>query len=108
MSSLAERVPALHPKMLAATLRDQAKADPKPLGIAIERALVLANITKQDVSHRMGYTDQSSISKWISGKEPPRFDKLWAIRELRPHLVIALAESEDRCEVNTTVRVRIL
>lgn len=67
-------------------------SDENSLGRAIEKALVLADLSKQDASYRMGYTDASSISKWISGKEPPRFDKLWSIVELREPLVIALGK----------------
>lgn len=90
---------AIKPKTVAAGLRLDAKPDPKELGdepnalgMAIAKALVLADLTKQDVSFRMGYTDASSISKWISGKEPPRFDKLWSVIELREPLVIALGK----------------
>lgn len=94
--SLSDRLAAVKPKMQAARLRVEGEADPKPLGeqlgAAIARALLLANLTKQEVSYAMGYTDQSSISKWIAGKEPPRFDKLWMVVALRPSLVVALGE----------------
>lgn len=105
----------LKPKMLGARLRpevrSEANVDPKPLGErlgpAIERALLLANITKQEVSFAMGYSDQSSISKWIACKEPPRFDKLWSVVRLRASLVVALAELAG-ADVQTTVIVRRL
>lgn len=115
MNAMAENrssaLATVKPKMVAASLRSQAKADPKPLGgdrllgSAIERALVLANLSKQEVSFRMGYRDQSSISKWISGKESPQFDKLWAIEELRESLIEALAALAG-CRVRKTISLR--
>ena len=100
-------------KPAVAGLRDEANADRKALaeqcrtllGRAIERALVLANLTKQDASFRMGYPDQSAISRWIGGVENPQLHKLLAIDELRPWLAVALAEVSGS-EVETTVRVR--
>ena len=96
MASLAEKLESVHPKVLAA----QIEADRKPLaedwkrlmGQSLERALMLARLTKQDVSYRMGYEDQSALSRWISGVERPQFDKLWAVEELRQPLVQCLAE----------------
>lgn len=96
----------------------EAKPDPKPLaadwdawkqkhGRAIERALELAGMTKQFASDRMGYPvgDQSAISKWIAGVERPQMEKLLAIEELRPWLVIAQAEVFG-LPVETTIAVR--
>ena len=103
------------PKTVAAGLRPihhvEAKPDPKPLGEplslgrAIERALVLADISKKEISFRMGYTDQSSISKWIGDIEPPRFDKLWQVRELQIPLVIQLSRLAG-FQVRTTLSTR--
>lgn len=103
-------------KMLAAALRDPDE-DCKPLalaewreriGQAIERALVLARISKQDASHRMGYPagDQSAISRWIAGTERPQFDKLFTIAALRKWIPIALAELDEDAEMTVTVRRR--
>lgn len=102
-------------KAVAADLRMPAKLDRKALaddvrreiGRAIERALQLADITKQDASDRMGYgTNQAPLSRWISGVERPQFEKLFAIRELRGPMVQALAELSSDIEVTTTIRIR--
>jgi hypothetical protein len=102
-------------KSLAMNLRE-GETDHKPLvidqwkreiGQAIERALNLANLTKQDVSFEMGYgTNQAPISNWISGKETPQFAKLFAVEQLRDSLIVALAGLSKTVEVETTIRVR--
>lgn len=76
------------------------------LGRAIERALVLANLTKQDAAWRMGYQDASALSRWISGVETPQFARLFGLPELRSALVIALAELAEDVEVTTTIQIR--
>jgi hypothetical protein len=103
-------------KSVAAVLRLDANADCKPvavsaaewktaLGGAVERALVLAKITKQEASYAMGYPDQSAISKWITGAEPTQWHKLMTIDVLRPWISVAIAEVSG-AEVETTVTVR--
>ena len=97
-------------KNLAAGTVSQAKAVRNPfaeaLGAAIERALYLARITKQDASYRMGYgTNQAPLSRWISGTERPQFDKLWGIEGLRGPLVTALAELAGY-DVTTKIEIR--
>lgn len=96
-------------KSVAAGLR----TDRKPLavdwkrvsGCVVERALVLAGLTKQQVSFEMGYADQSAISRWIAGTEPTQWHKLMAIDDLRPWIPVAWAEQAG-VEVQTTVIVR--
>jgi hypothetical protein len=90
----------------AKRLGDEPADDPNPLGAAIERALALADLTKQEASYRMGYRDQSSLSKWIAGTEPPRFDKLWKIRDLRRPLLRALAMA-DGLRVRETISFEV-
>lgn len=101
-------------KAVAASLRPTDEADRKPLavvdwkrrmGLAIERALVLANMTKQEASFAMGYPDQSAISRWIAGTEPTQWHKLMAVDSLRPWIPVAIAEQAG-AEVQTTVIVR--
>lgn len=99
-------------KMLAANEVTEAKPIRKPLavdlGSAIERAITLAKMTKQEVAFRAGYgTNQAPISRWISGAEMPQLAKLWAIEELRGPLVIALAESVDDSGVVVTTTVTV-
>lgn len=75
------------------------------IGAVVERALVLANVTKQEASYAMGYPDQSAISRWIAGTEPTQWHKLMAIDLLRPWIPVAFAEQAG-AEVQTTVIVR--
>ena len=97
-------------KMIAAeieTIRKPLADMPRLLGQAIERAIVLAKLSKQDVAFRMGYSDQSALSRWIAGApgETPQFAKLFAIDELRQPLVVALAELAE-CQVETVIRTK--
>lgn len=78
----------------------------RAIGQAIERAILIAGLTKQDVAFRMGYQDQSALARWISGTETPQFAKLFIIVELRGPMVIALAELSQTVEVETTIRIR--
>lgn len=98
-------------KAVAATLRPDCNSLAvdwkRRLGMVIERALVLANLTKQEASFAMGYPDQSAISRWIAGTEPTQWHKLMAIDVLRPWIPVALAE-QSGAEVQTTVIVRRL
>lgn len=78
----------------------------RAIGQAIEHAILLSQLTKQDIAYRMGYEDQSALSRWISGAENAQFAKLWIVRELRAPLVVALAAmAEDAC-VTTTVTIK--
>jgi len=76
------------------------------MGRAIDRAIVLSGLTKQDAAYRMGYQDQSALARWISGVETPQFARLFAVQELRAPLVQALAELASDVEVTTTITVR--
>ena len=113
--SVSDRLTTVHPKMLAADLRGGAKADRKPLaainwrreiGRTIERALTLGRLTKQEMSHAMGYQDQSAISRWIAGVERPLLDKLFAVDAFYDAWVIACAEGNPRIEVTTAITIR--
>lgn len=93
-------------KMIAASRTPDRKPLADALGGAIERALMLARITKQDAAFRMGYgTNQAPLSRWIGGTERPQFEKLWSIDELRGPLVTALAELAGH-DVTTEIRIR--
>jgi hypothetical protein len=84
-----------------------ADVDGPSIGRVIERAIVLAGLTKQELAHAMGYADQSALSRWISGAEAAQIAKLWAVRALRGALVIAMAEaSRADVEVQTVVTLR--
>ncbi len=103
------------PKKVAVS-RDGGETDRKPLaeqawreqiGRAIDRALTLARLTKQEASYAMGYADQSALSRWIAATERPLFDKLFAVEPLRASLVVALSElAGEAVEISTTVTIR--
>lgn len=115
--TIPDRMAAVHPNMIAARLRSDTKADRNPLaatdwrrqiGLTIERALTLAAISKQEISHAMGYQDQSAISRWIAGVERPLLDKLLAVDGFYDGWVIACAEANPRIEVTTVVTIRLV
>jgi hypothetical protein len=105
-TTVARAIPDPPRKMLAARGEGDRKPLAEAIGQAIERGIVLAKLTKQDVAFRMGYRDQSALARWISGVETPQFAKLWTIEELRQPLCIALAELAQ-CEVETVIRARV-
>lgn len=80
------------------------------IGRVIEDALVTAGISKQDASWRMGYSDQSALSRWIAGVETAQFPKLWTLGpEFQTAMVVALARAAEPAaaiDVQTTVTVR--
>jgi hypothetical protein len=78
----------------------------QPMGAAIERAIDLARLTKQDVAFQMGYADASALARWIAGVETPQFAKLFSVPGLRGPLVVALAELSGCVEIETTIRIR--
>ena len=92
-------------KMLAAKVCGDRKPLAEGIGQAVERAITLARLTKQDVAFRMGYADQSTLARWISGVETPSFARLWMVEDLRAPLAVALAELAQ-CEVETVVRIK--
>jgi hypothetical protein len=94
---------AMRGESLRNSLADDLK---RPIGLAIDRAIVLAGLTKQDVAFRMGYADQSALARWIAGVETPQFAKLFIVVELRAPLVIALAELSDDVQIVTTISIR--
>lgn len=113
--TIRDRMADVHPKMIAAQLRSDAKGDRNPLaetdwrrqiGQMIERALTLSGLTKQAISHAMGYQDQSAVSRWIAGVERPLLDKLLAVEGFYDGWVIACAEANPRIEVTTVVTIR--
>lgn len=110
---LPAEVSAAHPKPLDSVRPVMAKADCKALadwrrviGERIERALILANLSKQEASFLMGYADQSTLSRWIAGVERAQMDRLFAIPQLRVPLVVAFAELAEGVQVSTTITIR--
>ena len=64
------------------------------LGSAIERARVLRGWTLDQLARHCPPRgrDPRQIAKWIAGAERPQLDVLFAIRDFRQPLIIALAE----------------
>lgn len=111
--TLRQRLDDVHPKMLAVRATD-GDSDRKRLaeqawrariGRTIERAIVLATLTKQELSFEMGYPDQSAVSRWISGVERPQFDKLFAVDRFYDAWVVACAQENPRVEVKHVITV---
>lgn len=98
---------ALRPQMAKAECKPVAESDwRRHIGQTIDRALTLAGVTKQEMSHAMGYQDQSALSRWISGVERPLLDKLFAVDRFYDAWVIACAEANPRIEVTTQILVK--
>jgi hypothetical protein len=111
--SIGDRLADVHPQMVRAGLRDEAKADRKNLvdlrteiGRLVERALQLLGISKQDAAWRMNYTDAGAVSRWCAGSERPLFDKLFTIDGFKIAYVLALAEKDEQIEVETVLKIK--
>lgn len=77
------------------------------MGRVIARAFQFANMTAKEVAFHLGHADQSAVSRWVSGAEPVRIARLWAVRPLRAGLVLAFSEasSADGIAIEHVVRV---
>lgn len=106
--SLADRLDAVHPRML----RANGEGDPQELGKqqigrAIEAALDRARLTKQEAAYAMGYSDSGVMGRWINGTETPQIARLWTLGErFRQEFVIALGEQAGGAEIETTVKFK--
>lgn len=81
------------------------KAFAEAMGKAIERGILLAGLTKQEVAFAMGYTDASALSRWIAGTETAQFARLFSVSRLQQPLVVALAELTG-ADVTTHIAIR--
>lgn len=77
----------------------------RAFGVVLARAFALANLTQQEVAFRLGYTDQSAVSRWVAGTENAQIARLLTLAELRGPLVMAIAEMTDDVSVETVVRL---
>jgi ribosome-binding protein aMBF1 (putative translation factor) len=75
------------------------------VGSAIERARLLSAMSLKQFADAIG-RDERQIARWIVGTERPQLDAIFAVRDLRGPLVIALAELSQTVEVETTIRIR--
>jgi hypothetical protein len=111
--SITDRLADVHPPMLRAGLRPEAKADPQKLadlrpviGRLVERALELLGLTKQEAAYRLQYADAGTISRWCSATERPLFDKLFTLDGFDVAYVRAIAERNPRIDVDTVITIR--
>jgi ribosome-binding protein aMBF1 (putative translation factor) len=95
------------PRMAKADLRKAEMQQDwrEQVGSAIERARVLSGLSLKEFAGAIG-RDERQIAKWIGGIERPQFDAIFAVKELRGPLVIALAELSQTVEVQTTLTIR--
>lgn len=106
---VAERLADLPRKMLRAEREDERKpvADlRRDIGQLVERALVLAGISKQHAAYAMHYADQGTVSRWCSGLERPCFDKLLTLEGFDVAYILAMAERNARIETTTTITIK--
>lgn len=76
-------------------------------GRAIERALAMSNITKQEAAFAMGYGEnQAPISRWCSGDENPQMARLTAAlgKGFERNLIVAYASDAEGVTVETTIK----
>jgi transcriptional regulator with XRE-family HTH domain len=74
------------------------------MGQAIEEAIQEAKLEKKDAADRMGYQDQSALSRWIAGIENPQLHKLWGLGPVfQKAFVIALARRCPAMRVDVTL-----
>jgi hypothetical protein len=75
------------------------------IGTAIERTRLLSGLSLKAFAGTIG-RDERQVGRWITGDERAQLDAIFAVRELRGPLVIALAELSQTVEVETTLRIR--
>jgi ribosome-binding protein aMBF1 (putative translation factor) len=96
----------IRPRMAKADLRKTETGWLSTVGKAIQRAASLVGWSLKELADHVG-RDERQIARWINGAERPQFDALFAVEELRPALVMAIAEmAGDGVELETTIRIR--
>jgi hypothetical protein len=101
----------VHPQMLkAGSPRDPQKLvdeASREIGQAFEWAIDQVHTNKGAVSTELGYTNQSVIGRWISGKERVQLDKLRALsRNVYREFLLALLQMEEGVEILVQVNMR--
>jgi hypothetical protein len=74
----------------------------------VVRVIEHAGITQKDLAFRLGFEDQTPVSRWCAGHENAQaIGRMWSRPELRPSILVALAEGADSgaVEVRTIVTV---
>lgn len=116
-SSIAAPVASRHPVIPDMTRPRMAKAHVQNLDIAasgewmvavgraIERAVAGVGWSKKEAAARV-QVDDAEFGKWLSGARRPQLDRLFAVPELRPALIVALAALEATVEIVTEIRLK--
>jgi hypothetical protein len=87
-------------KMLAARL-DSGETACKKIAAeenarVVARSIEHSGFTKQEVAFRLGFSDQSQISRWIQGQDnASAIGRLWSLVEMRESVLLAMAESAN-------------
>ena len=78
----------------------------RDFGRILDRALVLARLTKQEATYLLGYANPGQISKWTTGQEATPLHRLFArLPGFKTAYMIALGEDDPAVQVVTTVTV---
>ena len=78
------------------------------VGLAVERVVSLCGWSLKEFAAAVG-RDERQVARWITGRERPQFDALFAVEQLRQPTIQALAElAGDGVEIETVVRLRPL
>ena len=75
------------------------------IGRCVERARVLSGLTLKEFAGVVG-RDVRQVGRWMNGEERAQLDAIFAVKELRGPLVIALAELSQVVDVETVIRIR--
>jgi len=79
-------------KMLAARLPEADRAD-GDIAHVVVRTLQVAGWSEKELAFRLGLADQSAVSRWCAGHENlSAFGRIWRVQDVRPSLLIAMAE----------------
>lgn len=111
---LARRSTDRHPVFLDIPRPTPAKANvqiqdidwKQAVGRAIERAVMAWGKTKSEAAGAVG-VDEAEFGKWLRGERRPHLDRLFAIDDLRPHLIVALARLDESFAIEWQIRRRL-
>lgn len=103
-STMADPRLDVHPRMVGMG----AKAEPRNSGIVtgqiVARALDYAQIEVKEAAATMGYTDTTTLYRWIAGKEQPNFEKLALLGDkFTEGIALGFASACPRLRVRWTV-----
>lgn len=114
-SSVDPRLGALKPSPLRIRgLRGETRSKPlaereeaERYGRALERAIEDAGLTKQEAAFRLGYSEQSMVSRWITGQENPPMPRLFVKlgEKFKQAWVLELAKQTNGVNVETVMRI---